>query len=54
MDDLLGPAGGPEEFIVDMGVRDRYLVGKLAPMDNAERGEDWVLAERAMKMSPPT
>jgi hypothetical protein len=30
-DDLLGPAGGPEEFIVDMSVRDRYLVGKLTP-----------------------
>jgi len=27
MDDLLGPAGGPHERIVDMGVRDRYLVG---------------------------
>ena len=31
MDDLLGPANGPREKIVDMGVRDRYLVGKLAP-----------------------
>ncbi|WP_371061537.1 DISARM system helicase DrmA [Rhodosalinus sp. 5P4] len=30
-DDLLGPANGPHEQIVDMGVRDRYLVGKLAP-----------------------
>lgn len=30
-DDLLGPANGPYEQIVDMGVRDRYLVGKLAP-----------------------
>jgi hypothetical protein len=30
-DDLLGPANGPEEFVLDMGVRDRYLVGKLAP-----------------------
>lgn len=30
-DDLLGPAGGPYEWIVDMSVRDRYLVGKLAP-----------------------
>ena len=35
MDDLLGPAGGPHERIVDMGVRDRYLVGKLAPRDVA-------------------
>lgn len=32
MDDLLGPANGPHEQIVDMSVRDRYLVGKLAPM----------------------
>lgn len=40
MDDLLGPAGGPEELIVDMSVRDRYLVGKLAPMENSGRGED--------------
>lgn len=31
MDDLLGPANGPREHIVDMSVRDRYLVGKLAP-----------------------
>ena len=30
-DDLLGPAGGPNELIKDMSVRDRYLVGKLAP-----------------------
>ncbi|MCW5968506.1 MAG: DISARM system helicase DrmA [Blastocatellales bacterium] len=30
-DDLLGPANGPEEMVVDMSVRDRYLVGKLAP-----------------------
>jgi hypothetical protein len=30
-DDLLGPANGPEELVIDMGVRDRYLVGKLGP-----------------------
>lgn len=30
-DDLLGPANGPEELVIDMSVRDRYLVGKLAP-----------------------
>lgn len=41
MDDLLGPAGGPHERIVDMGVRDRYLVGKLAPREAAERGQDF-------------
>lgn len=37
--DLLGPAGGPEEFVVDMGVRDRYLVGKLTPRRPGERTE---------------
>lgn len=36
MDDLLGPAGGPNEQIVDMSVRDRYLVGKLAPREVAQ------------------
>ncbi len=38
MDDLLGPAGGPHEQIIDMGVRDRYLVGKLAPREAAQGG----------------
>lgn len=37
-DDLLGPAGGPHERIVDMSVRDRYLVGKLAPRETAQGG----------------
>jgi hypothetical protein len=31
MDDLLGPANGALEEIIGMSVRDRYLVGKLAP-----------------------
>ena len=38
MDDLLGPANGPHEQIVDMGVRDRYLVGKLAPREDDNGG----------------
>jgi hypothetical protein len=29
--DLLGPAEGPEEELVAIGIRDRYLVGQLAP-----------------------
>lgn len=33
MDDLLGPADGPTEEIIGMSVRDRYLIGKLAPQD---------------------
>src|SRR5947209_14717604 len=28
---LLGPVGGPEEEIAEPSVRDRYLVGMLAP-----------------------
>ena len=38
MDDLLGPANGPQEQILDMGVRDRYLVGKLAPIEDNSGG----------------
>ncbi|MFD0666096.1 DISARM system helicase DrmA [Ramlibacter sp. MAHUQ-53] len=38
MDDLLGPAGGPHERILDMSVRDRYLVGKLAPREDVLGG----------------
>ena len=49
MDDLLGPAGGPHEKIIDMGVRDRYLVGKLAPREATRVGvegmEDPILDE---------
>lgn len=40
VDDLLGPADGPEEEIIGMSVRDRYLVGKLAPMEPADGGRD--------------
>src|SRR5262249_24378586 len=32
--DLLGPAVGPEEEILGTSVRDRYLVGKLAPKES--------------------
>ncbi len=39
-DDLLGPADGPHEEIVEMSVRDRYLVGKLAPRDSLVEEED--------------
>lgn len=38
IDDLLGPANGPHEEIIDMSVRDRYLLGKLAPMDAVRAG----------------
>lgn len=39
-DDLLGPADGPLEEIIGMSVRDRYLVGKLAPQDTVISEED--------------
>ncbi|WP_201352062.1 DISARM system helicase DrmA [Hydrogenimonas urashimensis] len=32
-DDLLGPAMGPHEEIIGMSVRERYLMGKLAPVN---------------------
>ena len=37
-DDLLGPAGGPEEEIVGMSVRDRYILGRLGPRREDETG----------------
>ncbi len=40
IDDLLGPADGPVEEIIDMSVRDRYLVGKLAPQNAVITEED--------------
>src|SRR3989442_1211104 len=33
LQELLGPAGGPEEELEEGSVRDRYLVGMLAPRD---------------------
>jgi hypothetical protein len=40
IDDLLGPADGPVEEIIGMSVRDRYLVGKLAPQNTVVTEED--------------
>jgi len=40
VDDLLGPAEGPYEEIVGMSVRDRYLVGKLAPLNTVVVEDD--------------
>ena len=34
MNELLGPAGGPEEEVAE-SVRDRYLLGMLAPRKQA-------------------
>src|SRR5206468_1719350 len=38
--DLLGPAGGPEEELEDSSVRDRYLVGALAPSEQQTTPEE--------------
>lgn len=44
-DDLLGPADGPDEEIVGMSVRDRYIIGRLAPKEtHEEEFDDYGLA----------
>ena len=55
MGDLLGPANGPLEQIVDISVRDRYLVGKLAPMESDGGGIEGLegpLAAEAYESEP--
>ena len=37
--DLLGPAGGAEEELTERNVRDRYLVGVLAPSRSANASD---------------
>ncbi len=69
MDDLLGPANGPFEQILDMSVRDRYLVGRLAPLDSTDKSggfgvdgssddedapDDLVVKAQAAKPDTPT
>ncbi len=45
MDDLLGPANGALEQIIDTNVRDRYLVGRLSPMKSGFAVEGtWAVA----------
>lgn len=38
--DLLGPAGGEDEVIIESTVRNRYLLGMLAPRQMLEEDED--------------
>lgn len=38
--DLLGPAGGPGEIVPERNVRDRYLVGLLAPRGQSTHPEE--------------
>jgi len=40
--DLLGPAGGEQEIITEQSVRDRYLLGMLAPLKVIEVDEERV------------
>ncbi|PWQ93497.1 DISARM system helicase DrmA [Leucothrix arctica] len=69
MDDLLGPANGPSEQILDMSVRDRYLLGRLAPLDSTDKSggfgidgssdddeapDDLVVKAQAVKPDTPT
>lgn len=55
MDDLLGPAGGPFEEIIGMSVRDRYLVGRLAPKETLqEEYDDPGLAKALVSSSGPS
>ena len=41
MQDLLGPAGGPDEEVTDRTVRERYLVGMLAPSGQSLEPEEF-------------
>src|ERR1039458_1555618 len=38
--DLLGPAGGEQEIITEQSVRNRYLLGMLAPLKLVEVDEE--------------
>jgi len=49
-DDLLGPAMGPNELIVDMGVCERYLVGKLAPREASRGGTEGLEGATAVEI----
>ena len=42
LQDLLGPAGGPEEELDEGSVRDRYLVGMLAPEISKLCRKNWM------------
>src|ERR1035441_4304987 len=38
--DLLGPAGGEQEVVTEQSVRNRYLLGMLAPQRRIEEEEE--------------
>lgn len=61
--DLLGPVGGPEEEIDEQSVRDRYLVGMLAPkrqelspeeFDELSQGGSGTAEEGTAELTAPT
>jgi hypothetical protein len=63
LNDLLGPVGGPEEEIDEQSVRDRYLVGMLAPkrqelspeeFDELPEGGSGTVEEGSTEYSAPT
>src|SRR5712692_6157717 len=63
LNDLLGPVGGPEEEIDEQSVRDRYLVGMLAPkrqelspeeFDELPAGGSGTIEEGSTDLSAPT
>src|SRR5438445_8455679 len=63
LNDLLGPVGGPEEEIDEQSVRDRYLVGMLAPkrqelspeeFDELSEGGSGTVEEGSTDYSAPT
>ena len=41
MNELLGPAGGPDEQVAESTVRERYLLGMLAPRKQALEPEEF-------------
>ena len=53
VDDLLGPANGPFEEVIGMSVRDRYLVGKLAPKTLGPASPFSGLPKSAVQGAPP-
>ncbi len=53
VNDLLGPAGGEAEELVERNVRDRYLVGVLAPKRKAgDQGQQGGEAEEDTPLIP--
>src|SRR5271166_379643 len=63
LSDLLGPVGGPEEEIDEQSVRDRYIVGMLAPkrqelspeeFDELSQGGSGSVEDGATESSSPT